>query len=91
MHVYKIILLFDPNAISGTAASGVIDDGNELLYYSFITLATQGYGEIVPVNPWARTAAMVEGVIGTLYLGIVVATLVSGLRPPAVEKEKVEN
>ena len=86
-NVYKLILLFDPMAISGTAADGGMAGDNEILYYSFITLATQGYGEIVPVNSWARTAAIFEGVVGTLYLGILVATLVSGIRPPAVDRE----
>ncbi len=52
----------------------------ELLYYSFITLTTQGYGEIVPVNPFARMSAAMEGVVGTLYIAILIASLVSDLR-----------
>ncbi|MFT0139220.1 potassium channel family protein [Alcanivoracaceae bacterium MT1] len=48
----------------------------ELLYYSYVTLATLGYGEILPVNPWARSLAILETVIGTLYIATVIARLV---------------
>jgi len=37
-----------------------------LLYYSFVTLTTLGYGDIVPVSMWARTLAIVEAIAGGL-------------------------
>lgn len=48
-----------------------------LAYFSFITLATVGYGDIVPVSPTARMLAIVESTIGTFYIAIVIARLVS--------------
>ncbi|MFZ5450905.1 MAG: potassium channel family protein [Thermodesulfobacteriota bacterium] len=48
-----------------------------LVYYSFITLTTLGYGDITPVLPAARTLAMFEALVGQLYPAITLARLVS--------------
>jgi uncharacterized membrane protein YvlD (DUF360 family) len=47
------------------------------LYFSFVTLATLGYGDIVPRTDIARGLAIVEGVGGQLFLAVMVARLVS--------------
>ena len=47
-----------------------------MLYASYVTLSTLGYGEILPVSPWARSLASLEAVTGTLFLAIVIARLV---------------
>ena len=47
------------------------------IYFSFITLATVGYGDIVPRSDVARGLAIVEGVGGQLFLAVMVARLVS--------------
>ncbi len=49
----------------------------DLLYFSFVSLTTVGYGDIVPVHPFARTLATLEAVTGQLYLALLVARLVS--------------
>lgn len=46
------------------------------VYFSFCTLSTVGYGDIVPVSRLARSCAMMESVAGQLYLAILVARLV---------------
>jgi len=51
----------------------------ELLYLSAATLTTLGYGDVVPVTPQARMLAVVEAMIGQLYLAVLIARLV-GLR-----------
>lgn len=60
----------------------------QLLYYSYVTLATLGYGDVLPVAPWARSLAILETVAGTLFLATVIARLVGAYagnsgRPPA--------
>jgi hypothetical protein len=55
----------------------------DLLYYSFITLTTTGYGEILPISPSARLLASLQSVIGTLYLAVFIAAL---LGRPATER-----
>lgn len=50
---------------------------HQLNYFSFITLTTTGYGDIVPVHPVTRLLAMFEALTGQLYLAITLARLVS--------------
>jgi hypothetical protein len=47
------------------------------VYFSFVTLATLGYGDIVPHTDVARSLAILEGVGGQLFLAVLVARLVS--------------
>jgi voltage-gated potassium channel Kch len=46
-------------------------------YFSLVTITTLGYGDIIPVNPFARTLAMMEALVGQLYPAILLARLVS--------------
>jgi hypothetical protein len=45
-------------------------------YYSFVTLTTLGYGDINPLSPQAGTLAILEAIIGQLYLAVLIARLV---------------
>jgi len=47
------------------------------IYFSFVTLATLGYGDIVPRGDLVRGLAVVEGIGGQLFLAVLVARLVS--------------
>ncbi len=47
------------------------------MYFSFVTLTTTGYGDIVPVNPLVRSAANLEAVTGQLFTATLLARLVS--------------
>jgi len=47
------------------------------IYFSFVTLATLGYGDVVPRTDVARGLAIIEGVGGQLFLAVLVARLVS--------------
>lgn len=47
------------------------------LYFSFVTLTTTGYGDLLPLSPQARSLAALEAVVGQLYIAITVALLVS--------------
>ena len=58
------------------------DPWPELLYFSFVTLTTLGYGEITPTVDAARSLVLLEAVVGVLYSAIVVARLV-GLAGPS--------
>ena len=48
-----------------------------MLYFSLTTLTTTGYGDVVPIDPFARSLANLESVIGPLFLAITVARIVS--------------
>lgn len=54
----------------------------DLLYFSFVTQTTLGYGDISPVAPHARAVAIVQSTTGVLFLAIVVAAIVGQSRQP---------
>jgi hypothetical protein len=69
-----------PGSFHMTTAAAGGDDGFSLptaVYYSFVTLATLGYGDVVPVSEAARGIAIVEAMSGQLYLAVMIARLVS--------------
>ncbi|MEY2699481.1 MAG: hypothetical protein RIQ52_236 [Pseudomonadota bacterium] len=49
---------------------------DELLYYSFITLTSVGYGDMLPLSPMVRVLAYLEAVAGQFYMAVLVAGLV---------------
>jgi hypothetical protein len=64
-------------AVSGASvAPGQFSLANGI-YFSFVTLATLGYGDVVPQTEIARGLAILEAVSGQLYLAVMVARLVS--------------
>ena len=50
---------------------------SKLIYFSFVTLTSVGYGDIVPVHPFARSLANIEAIIGQLYPATLLARLVT--------------
>ena len=78
--LYSIIYALLPGSISfpatDTDLEGRIAD-IAFNYFSFITIATLGYGDITPRHPIAQMLASIEAVIGQFYVAIVVAWLVS--------------
>ena len=61
----------------GSFSAGTEFSRMSALYFSFITLATLGYGDIVPRSDVARGVAIVEAVGGQLFLAVLVARLVA--------------
>ncbi len=48
----------------------------DFIYYSFVTLTTLGYGDIIPLSPPARSLSALEAIMGQLYIAILIARLV---------------
>jgi len=75
--LFTFVGLIVPRAFSGI----VMDDSPALpsnfIYFSFVTLTSTGYGDIVPLHPIARSLSNVEGIIGQLYPATLLARLVS--------------
>jgi len=79
--IYAIIGRVDPNAftIPATTASYLGDNLSDLssaMYFSFVTLTTLGYGDITPINDFARSLAFLEAAMGQIYLTVLIASLV---------------
>jgi hypothetical protein len=76
---YILVARLTPGAFSFTAGpvASQVMQGSTAIYFSFITLCTVGYGDIVPVSGAARMLAMMEAMAGTFYMAVLVARLVS--------------
>jgi len=66
--------------IAGSFSGNLLNVGGsqfwDLIYFSFVTLTTLGYGDILPVNTYSRTLAYMEAIAGQFYIAILVASLV---------------
>lgn len=76
--LYDLVHGLDPAAFlhQGQPAQ-VLEQVGSYLFFSFVTLTTTGYGDIVPVHPVARSLAILESLTGQLYLAILLGRLVS--------------
>ena len=71
---YETLLLFNPDAI--LFSNQVLGKFSDLIYFSFVTITTLGYGDIMPVSRMAKNLALLEAVWGQTYLAVLVARLV---------------
>lgn len=76
--LFMSIELTHPGAFKGILldTEDMVMFSEAILYYSYITLLTVGYGEIVPAIPIAQKAAILVGLMGQFYLVIVTAVVV---------------
>jgi voltage-gated potassium channel len=81
--IYTNLELFYGNAFTfqgQLAATAGINPENlfqHMIYYSFVTLSTLGYGDVVPTHLAARNWAAMEAMIGQFFIAIILARLVS--------------
>lgn len=75
--MYGSLHMANPDAFSGAILESTRDPSGQWLYFSFVTLTTLGYGDILPVSPGARSLAYAEAVFGVFYMATLVAMLVS--------------
>jgi hypothetical protein len=77
---YQYLATFDPHSFSIPSDMPVASRGElelSMLYYSYVTLATLGYGDIAPRLPIAQMIAVLEAIVGQFYIAVVIAWLVS--------------
>jgi hypothetical protein len=75
--LYTLIGLSSASAFSGLTFDDEPGLASHLIYFSFVTLTTTGYGDILPVHPLARSVSNIEAVIGQLYPATLLARLVT--------------
>ena len=51
--------------------------GAHFIFFSFVTQTTLGYGDITPMNDWARALAILQTIFAVFYLAVLIARLVS--------------
>jgi len=78
--IFSVLVGLDPHALNMTvqAAEQVEAPHNFrlMIYFSFVTLTTLGYGDITPLSNLARIQAYLEALLGQLYLTVLIARLV---------------
>ncbi len=72
---YMMVGRLIPDAFTFSAPGQSMNSSNAL-YYSFVTLTTMGYGDILPVSRVARMLAITEATTGVLYMSVLIARLV---------------
>jgi hypothetical protein len=79
--LYYVMDQLAPGSLAAGGAPGPdsISTGTAI-YFSFVTLASLGYGDVLPLSDVARGLAVIEVVGGQLYLAVLVARLVSAWR-----------
>jgi hypothetical protein len=74
---YRLVLYVDPAAFNMPPAAAESTLMSKLVYFSFVTLTTVGYGDMTAVHPAARSLTMLEALAGQLFPAILIARLVS--------------
>ena len=79
--IYALIDIVAPASFISSipGKEGLIDLASsdlDRIYFSFVTLLTVGYGDIVPASPPAKLTTIIEGFIGQVYLVVLIARLV---------------
>ncbi len=72
--LYGIVALLVPAALEGGSPRALTP--HDLLYFSYMTLTTTGYGDITPTHPVVRMLATFESITGALYLAVMISRLV---------------
>jgi hypothetical protein len=72
--VFYLVNILDPQSFDTFTAP---QDTPDLMYFSFVTLATLGYGDITPRSNSSRYLAVIEALVGMIYIAVFMARLVS--------------
>jgi len=71
-----LIFRFIPHSFSGLPDASDPSNSMNLIYYSFVTMTTLGFGDITPDGSLARVLAYLAAITGQFYIAILVGTLV---------------
>jgi hypothetical protein len=75
--LFTLVGALAPGSFSGLKIADRVSLPPDLVYFSFTTLTTVGYGDIVPIHPFARSLSNLEAILGQLYPATLLARLVS--------------
>ena len=71
-----------------TASTGQLLTWHDFVYYSYATLTTLGYGDIVPASNHARAFAVLEAILGVMYLAVIISRLVGNFISQDVDQSQ---
>ncbi len=73
--LYSLILVFDHNGIVGMDTSNAYTIYIDMVYFSTVTFTTLGYGDIVPINPFAKVTVILEVFLFVIVISLIVVNL----------------
>ena len=73
---YTVIDMVLPGSFAGFSPMANLGWDSEWLYFSFVTMTTLGYGDILPVSAIARGFAYMQAIVGHFYIAVLVAGIV---------------
>jgi hypothetical protein len=68
--IYTVVEGISPGSFSGTA------EAVDLIYFSFVTLTTVGFGDVVPLSVFGKRLAVFEAAMGSIYMAVIIAMIV---------------
>lgn len=76
--VFSFIEFVSPGSFQGLLMvdNDINSKQDSLIYYSYVTLLTIGYGEIIPISPIAQKVAVLTGLMGQFYIVIITAVII---------------
>lgn len=74
--VFMLLEKAKPGSLNGLATERGFGHFMELIYFSYVSLSTMGFGDITPASPLSRYFTYMEGILGQFYLAVLVASLV---------------
>ncbi len=75
--LYFLIETLWPSSFTSPLMAGSQITGPNFIFFSFVTLTTIGYGDIVPASPIAKSFVILEAVTGIMYPAIMIARLIA--------------
>ncbi len=84
--IYSFVHAIDPSSF-GDLIDAEYADWNQFIYFSFTTLTTLGYGDIVALSPVARTLSIFEAITGVIFEAMIIARLVGLYRGSEVAEQ----
>ena len=91
--LYFALSLMDPEAFEGVARLSNYQENLtstaylDLLYYSYVTLSTLGYGDVTPVSRAAQSLSYLEAICGVMYVAVLVAAMVGAYGNAPVDRK----
>ena len=86
--IYRIVFSFQPEAfsVSDTFLASTGRSQPDFVYFSFITLL----GDVSPISGIARSLAILEGIVGVLYIGVFISRLITLYKPQTKKTDSSE-
>jgi hypothetical protein len=75
-YLYATLELVLPGSLEGLPPGERSDLGWRYIYFSFVTLTTLGYGDVLPTHLYVQSVVVIESVSGQFYLAVLIAGLV---------------